>query len=216
MKILCVFLALASTAWPQAAGDVNARYRTKEGRVQVAAGLANPDRDKTQKPESVVAALGLRPGMTVADIGTGVGYMLPSLSKAVGPSGKVLAEDVQTDFLDQAKAKINAAKLTNVSLILGGFTDPKLPPAAVDVELVLDVYHHFDEPAKMLATLAPALKPGGHLVIVEYHKADSPQPGHILREWSDVVREVESSGYRLLSKIDRITVNQYLLTFARK
>ncbi len=216
MKLLCALLALASTAWPQAVGDVNVRYRTKEGRVQVAAGLANPDRDKTQKPEVVVAALGLKPGMTVADIGTGVGYMLPYLSKAVGPSGKVLAEDVQTDFLDQAKAKVDAAKLSNVSLILGGFTDPKLPPAVVDVELVLDVYHHFDEPAKMLAALAPALKPGGHLVIVEYHKADSPQPGHILREWSDVQREVEASGYRLLSKTDRITVNQYMLTFVRK
>jgi ubiquinone/menaquinone biosynthesis C-methylase UbiE len=182
----------------------------------VAAGLANPDRDKTQKPEAVVAALGLKPGMTVADVGTGVGYMLPYLSKAVGASGKVLAEDVQTDFLDQAKAKVDAGKLSNVSLILGGFTDPKLPAGAVDVELVLDVYHHFDEPEKMLAALAPALKPGGHLVIVEYHKADSPQPGHILREWSDVVREVESNGYRLLSKVDRITVNQYLLTFGRK
>ena len=112
MKLLCVFLALASAAWPQAAGDVNVRYRTKEGRVQVAAGLANPDRDKTQKPAAVAAALGLKPGMTVADIGTGVGYMLPYLSQAVGPSGKVLAEDVQTDFLDQAKVKVDAAKLS--------------------------------------------------------------------------------------------------------
>jgi len=216
MRLVFALLALAATAWPQAAGEVNARYRSKEGRAQVAAGLANPNRDKTQKPEAVVAALGLRPGMTVADIGTGIGYMLPYLSKAVGPSGKVLAEDVQSDFLDQARAKVDVAKLVNVSLILGGFTDPKLPPGAVDVELLLDVYHHFDQPQKMLAALAPALKPGGRLVIVEYHKADSPQPGHILREWSDVVREVESSGYRLQSKVDRITVNQYLLTFVRK
>jgi len=216
MRLVFALLALAATAWPQAAGEVNTRYRSKEGRAQVAAGLANPNRDKTQKPEAVVAALGLRPGMTVADIGTGIGYMLPYLSKAVGSSGKVLAEDVQSDFLDQARAKVDVAKLLNVSLILGGFTDPKLPPGAVDVELLLDVYHHFDQPQKMLAALAPALKPGGRLVIVEYHKADSPQPGHILREWSDVVREVESSGYRLQSKVDRITVNQYLLTFVRK
>jgi ubiquinone/menaquinone biosynthesis C-methylase UbiE len=216
MKLFFGCLLLASNVWPQAAGDVNARYRTKEGREQVAAGLANPQRDKTQKPQTVANALQLKPGMTVADIGTGVGYMLPYLSKAVGPAGKVLGEDVQTDFLDQAKANVAANKLPNVSLILGGFTDPKLPAASVDVALVLDVYHHFDEPAKMLTAIAPALKLGGHLVIVEYHKADSPQPGHILREWSDVVKEVESNGYRLLFKIDRITATQYLLTFAKK
>jgi ubiquinone/menaquinone biosynthesis C-methylase UbiE len=160
MKTLIVLVALAATAWPQAAGDVNTRYTTKEGRAQVAAGLAAPARDKTQKPEAVAAALNLKPGMTVADVGTGVGYMLPYLSKAVGASGKVLGEDVQTDFLDQAKAKVAADKLSNVSLILGGFTDPKLPAGAVDVELVLDVYHHFDEPSKMITALAPALKPG--------------------------------------------------------
>ena len=216
IRLLAAFLALAGAALPQSAGDVNARYITKEGRVQVAAGLANPNRDKTQKPEVVAAALGLKSGMTVADVGTGVGYMLPYLSKAVGPSGKVLGEDVQTDFLDQAKTRIADQKLSNVSLILGGFTDPKLPAGGVDVELVLDVYHHFDEPAKMITALRPALKPNGHLVIVEYHKADSPQPGHILREWSDVVKEVEANGFRLLSKIDRITANQYMLTFVTR
>jgi len=216
VKTLIAFLAVAATAWPQSAGDVNARYNTKEGRAQVAAVLSAPARDKTQKPDAVVAALHLKPGMTVADVGTGVGYMLPYLSKAVGASGRVLGEDVQPDFLDQAKAKVAAQKLSNVSLILGGFTDPKLPPSAVDVELVLDAYHHFDEPAKMLAALAPALKPGGHLVIVEYHKANSPQPGHIVREWSDVVKEVESNGFRLVSKVDRITDTQYMLTFGKK
>ena len=216
MRVLLLLLALSGSVWPQAAGDVNARYRTKEGRAEVAKGLANPDRDKTQKPEAVAAALGLKPGMTVADIGTGVGYMLPYLSQAVGASGRVLAEDVQTDFLDQARAKVAANHLKNVALILGGFTDPKLPAGGVDVELVLDVYHHFDEPAKMLAALAPALKPGGHLIIIEYHKGASAQPGHITREWSDVVKEVESNGYRLLSKTDRITGTQYMLTFGKK
>ena len=68
----------------------------------------------------------------------------------------------------------------------------------------------------MIAALTPALNPGGHLVIVEYHKANSPQPGHIQREWSDVVKEVESNGFRLVSKIDRITDTQYMLTFGKK
>ena len=220
MKLLCLFLALAGGAWPQAAGDVNARYRTREGRVQVAAGLANPDRDKTQMPESVVTALALKPGMTVADIGTGVGYLLPYLSNAVGPSGKVLAEDVQTDFLDQAKAKIQAAQLSNVSLILGEFTDPKLPPAGVDVELVLDVYHHFNYPGPMLAHLRDSLKEGGRLVIVDYYRRRDAMPSndaleHIRADQPEVIKEVEAGGFRLLSRHDHIPNSQYVLIFRK-
>jgi ubiquinone/menaquinone biosynthesis C-methylase UbiE len=221
MKLLLTLLTLSAMAWPQAPAsapnsDVNARYQTKEGRKQIAATLANPERDKTQKPEQVIAAMNLKPGMTVADIGTGIGYMLPHLSKAVGPSGKVLAEDIQTDFLNQAKAKAASEKLSNISFILGSGTSPNLPAGAVDVELVLDVYHHFVETDKMLAGLAAGLKPNGRLVIVEYHKANSPTPGHIKLEWSEVEKQVEANGFKLLSKIDRITDRQYMLTFAKK
>jgi len=217
MRLLSLFLLLPLAAWSQVAANANKNYTTKEGREQVAKTLANPDRDKTQKPEAVAAALELRPGMTVADIGTGIGYMLPYLSKAVGPSGKVLGEDIQSDFLDQAKARVANAKLTNVSLILGTDTDPKLPAAAADVELVLDVYHHFDYPDKMLALLARGLKPNGYLVIVEYYKFNSPPgPDHIRLDRDDVVKEIGDNGYRLLSKNDRITENQYMLTFVRK
>jgi ubiquinone/menaquinone biosynthesis C-methylase UbiE len=221
MKLLLTLLTLSAMAWPQAPAsapnsDVNARYQTKEGRKQIAATLANPERDKTQKPEQVIAAMNLKPGMTVADIGTGIGYMLPHLSKAVGPSGKVLAEDIQTDFLNQAKAKAASEKLSNISFILGSGTSPNLPAGAVDVELVLDVYHHFVETDKMLAGLAAGLKPNGRLVIVEYHKANSPTPGHIKLEWSEVEKQVEANGFKLLSKIDRITDRQYMLTFGKR
>jgi ubiquinone/menaquinone biosynthesis C-methylase UbiE len=221
MKLLLTLLTLSAMAWPQAPAsapnsDVNARYQTKEGRKQIAATLANPERDKTQKPEQVIAAMNLKPGMTVADIGTGIGYMLPHLSKAVGPSGKVLAEDIQTDFLNQAKAKAASEKLSNISFILGSGTSSNLPAGAVDVELVLDVYHHFVETDKMLAGLAAGLKPNGRLVIVEYHKANSPTPGHIKLEWSEVEKQVQANGFKLLSKIDRITDRQYMLTFAKK
>jgi ubiquinone/menaquinone biosynthesis C-methylase UbiE len=221
MKLLLTLLTLSAMAWPQAPAsapnsDVNARYQTKEGRKQIAATLANPERDKTQKPEQVIAAMNLKPGMTVADIGTGIGYMLPHLSKAVGPSGKVLAEDIQTDFLNQAKAKAASEKLSNISFILGSGTSSNLPAGAVDVELVLDVYHHFVETDKMLAGLAAGLKPNGRLVIVEYHKANSPTPGHIKLEWSEVEKQVEANGFKLLSKIDRITDRQYMLTFGKR
>jgi ubiquinone/menaquinone biosynthesis C-methylase UbiE len=218
--LLSVFIfsafAVAQTGNVAPKGDVNKDYRTTEGRASVAKRLANPERDKTQKPEAIVAAMQLRAGMTVADIGTGIGFMLPYLSKAVGPSGKVIAQDIQTDFLDKAKAKITENKLTNVTTLLGAPDDPKLPTSLVDAALVLDVYHHIEDPGKVMAGIGRGLKKEGHLVIVEFHKESSPQPGHIQRTIDDVTREVESQGFRLLSKVDRITDAQYLLTFAKK
>jgi ubiquinone/menaquinone biosynthesis C-methylase UbiE len=208
-----IFAALMMTwsAWAQVADTANSGYKTKEGRDKVAATLDEPHRDGKQKPQELVAAMNIAPGMTVADIGTGTGYMLPFLSRAVGPRGKVFGEDIQADFLERAKAKKDA----NVELILGAETDPKLPPNSVDVALVLDVYHHFDYPDKMLAAIRRALKPGAHLVVVDFYKSASPSPGHIRAERDDVASEIEHNGFHLLSKHDHLPKTQYMLTFEK-
>lgn len=213
LKLFTSLLFVSFAAWSQVAADANKGYTTKEGRENVARTLDNPNRDKTQKPEEIIAALHLHPGATVADIGTGTGYMLPHLSRAVGPSGKVFGEDIQNDFLDKARARVSADRLTNVELFLGNANDPKLPPASVDVVMVLDVYHHFDYPDKMLANIAHALKPAGRLVIIDYYKKN--MPNHIRLERDGVIKEIESNGFKLVSKIDSIGANQYMLTFAR-
>ncbi len=211
MKIFAALL-LTVSAWAQVADTANSGYKTKEGRDKVAATLDDPHRDGKQKPQELVAALNIKPGMTVADIGTGTGYMLPFLSRAVGPTGKVYGEDIQTDFLERAKVKKDA----NVELILGAETDPRLPPNSVDVALALDVYHHFDYPDKMLAAIRGALKPGAHLVIVDFYKSASPSPGHIRAERDEVAGEIERNGFHLLSKRDHLPKTQYMLTFEKK
>ena len=114
--------------------------------------------------------MGLQPGMTVADVGTGIGYMLPFLSRRVGPAGRVIAEDIFDDFLAAAKQRAANQKLENVTFVKGDATDPNLPEGEVDIVLVLDAYHHFDYPDKMLAAIHQALKPDGKLVVVEYYK----------------------------------------------
>lgn len=212
---LAALLATAGVVWCQVATEANRNYQIEQGRAALARGLDSATRNEVQKPAEVVAALGIKPGATVADIGTGVGYLLPWLSNAVGARGIVLGEDIQSDFLDIAQKKIADRKLVNVRLVLGAETDPKLPPDAVDLELLLDVYHHFDYPDKMLAALAAALREGGRMAIVEYYRNAMP-PGHIRLDRDGVIRDVEGYGYRLVSRNDHITNQQYLLIFTRK
>lgn len=218
MKLLPILL-LIFTASAQVADKANAGYKTPEGREQVARSLIAPDRDVRQKPRELVEALALRPGMAVADIGTGAGYMLPFLSRAVGSEGKVYAEDIQDDFLAKARAHAESERLGNVIYVKGTEKDPMLPAGSVDLALALDSYHHYDYPEAMLAGLRRGLKPGGRLAIVEYYKSPAAMPNgramqHIRLDKPDVIREVEANGFRLLSQRDHVKDSQYMLTFA--
>lgn len=203
----------------QVADKANERYRNAEGREAVARGLTDANRDARQKPKELVAALGIKPGMTVVDLGTGAGYMLPYLSAAVGDRGKVIAEDIYPDFL--TKAKQRARDLKNVEFVLGSDKQSNLPQGAVDIILALDVYHHFDYPAAVLADLRSKLKPGGRLILVEYHKNEKAMPDrfaleHIRLGADDAVKEIESNGFRLISRRDFVPEVQWLGVFEAK
>lgn len=215
-RIVCVALALAAALPAQVARQANSGYQTEEQRKQMAAGLGDPHREETQKPGLLIREMGLQPGMTVADIGTGVGFMLPFLSKRVGPGGRVIAEDIFDDFLSAAKLKANQAGLENVTFIKGTETDPALGEGQLDMALALDVYHHFDYPEKMLAAIHKALKEGGKLVIVEYYKRESAMPNgraltHIRLDMPDVIKEVEANHFHLLEEKERVRDMQYML-----
>ena len=121
-------LLLTGTLCAQVAQQANERYQTPEGRANLARTLGSQDRDATQQPKAIVAMLGLKPGMTVADIGTGAGYMLPYLSAAVGPSGRVIGEDIFPDFLKTAERTAAGLHLANVKFVLGTEKDATLGP----------------------------------------------------------------------------------------
>ncbi len=202
------------------ASQANSGYQTEQQRKTVANGLADPARDAKQKPGELIRAMGLQPGMTVADVGTGIGYMLPFLSRRVGADGKVIAEDIFDDFLASARQRVENQKLANVTFVKGTDSDPKLPENAVDVVLALDVYHHFDYPDKMLAAIHQSLKADGKLVIVEYYKRQEAMPGgraltHIRLDMPDVIKEIEANHFHLIAEKEHVPDSQYMLILRR-
>jgi SAM-dependent methyltransferase len=222
--LFLIALLPAYPAFAQVAGEANQGYKTPEGRASVAKGLSDPAREDRQKPRDIVDALDLKPGSSVADVGTGIGFMVPYLSHAVGETGRVIAEDIQSDFLDKAKMKAQLSRLNNVQFVLGTDRDPKLPADSLEGALVLDVYHHFDYPEAMLEHIRDSLLSDGKLVIVEYFKRpgamNNPDPNfavqHIRLDQDDLIMEVEANGFRLISKHDLVPKSQYIAVFEKK
>jgi ubiquinone/menaquinone biosynthesis C-methylase UbiE len=153
------------------------RHGAVEGHFQSADQWApvfdDPKRDAWQQPERVVDYLALAPGMTVADIGAGTGYFEKRLSDAVGPSGKVLALDVEPDMVRYMRERAAREGTANVEPRVVPFDDPQLPAGSVDRILIVDTWHHVQDRDAYAAKLAAALKPDGFLLIVDF-TLDSP------------------------------------------
>ena len=212
--VAAVLMAVCSVS-AQVAEKANEGYKTPEARRGMIATLTDASRDARQRPRELVAALGIRPGMTVVDLGSGPGYMLPHLSEAVGGEGRVISQDIFPDFL--AEARKRTAGLKNVSFVQGNAKETKLTAKSADLILVLDVYHHLDYPKETLSQLRAALKPGGRLAIVEYHKNDVAMNGrakeHVRLNDADAVAEIEANGFRLRTRSDFVPQVQWLGIF---
>jgi ubiquinone/menaquinone biosynthesis C-methylase UbiE len=220
-RLTLLSLLCAAVAFPQVAENANKSYKTKEGRDSVARGLADPARDERLRPREIVAAMGLKRGVVVADVGTGIGFMLPYLSQAVGDGGTVIGEDIADDFLDKAKRRAQLTGLKNVKFALGTDRDPKLPADTLEGVLLVDVYHHFDYPEAMLGHIRDSLLSDGKLVIVDFYRRPEAMPGnrameHIRLDMDDVIREVEQNGFALSSKQEWVPKEVYMAIFVKK
>ncbi|HEY6347650.1 MAG TPA: class I SAM-dependent methyltransferase [Bryobacteraceae bacterium] len=178
-----------------------------------AAWLERPEREQEENPEGALDALDLKPGMVVADVGAGTGYMSLKLARRVGANGRVYAEDVQPEMLQQVRLNANKAGFKNVQTVQGTFTDPKLPSGQMDLVLLVDVYHEFSEPQKMLRGIRDSLKPDGRLVLLEYRKEDPTIP--ILPEHkmsvAEVKTELEAEGFKLGPVIETLPRQHILI-----
>jgi len=182
---------------PASADGIGKRYMGREIAAvmgwQGAAWLEREEREREERTDLLVKALDLKPGMVVADIGAGTGYISRRIALAVAPSGKVLAVDVQPEMVEMLQALAQQERLTNIQPLLGAESDVKLAPDSVDLAIMVDVYHELAFPYEVLASIVRALKPGGRVVFVEYREEDPRVPIKPLHKMSEaqVRREAE-------------------------
>jgi len=214
--LAATIIVLAQTATQPGTHPISGRRFAGVMGYQGADWLDREERDSEEAPERALEALNLKTGQTVADIGAGTGYMTVRMAKRVGQSGRVYAEDVQPEMIELLRKRLVKERVTNVTPVLGLLDDPKLPDGALDLELLVDVYHEFSEPQKMLRGLRNALKQGGRLVLLEYRKEDPTIP---IREEhkmtvAEAKLEVEAEGFTL-SRVDERLPRQHILIFTK-
>jgi ubiquinone/menaquinone biosynthesis C-methylase UbiE len=166
--------------------------------------LERPEREAEEAPSKALAALEVKAGMVVADIGAGSGYYTSRLSKLVGATGRVYATDIQPGMIELLNRRIQGEGLANVTPVLGAMEDPKLPEASIDLAIMVDVYHELQNPQVFLQKLRPVFKPDGRLVLVEFRKEDPRVPILEVHKMSvaEVKQELEAEGFAIDKVID--------------
>ena len=168
----------------------------------------------------IVGALGIKPGQVVADVGAGTGLFVRYLSDAVGKEGRVIAVEISPVFVKHINQRVAKAGIENVKAQLGGTKDVKLGASSVDLIFLCDTYHHFEDTAAILATMRRALKPGGRLAIVDYHRIEGKTRPFLMkhvRAGKDVfAAEITKAGFtRLPDPPAPFLVENYLMMFRR-
>lgn len=214
LAILCAFLPLFSF---QSVHPLTGRHIAQVMGASGADWLERPERISEEDPDGALDALKLQPGNFVAEVGAGTGYMTLRMARRVGPRGHVWANDLQPVMLDRLRANSIAAGYHNIDTILGTEADPKLPLGKLDLVLLVDVYHEFSQPQRMLQGIRASLKPDGRLVLLEYRKEDPSIPIRPEHKMSvaEARTEVEAEGFHLGPVIETLP-RQHILIFSKR
>lgn len=212
----------AGTSVAQVATKANQEYRTPAQRAKAAAEMDPPNRGYLARTAALVDSLGLHAGDTIADVGTGVGHLLPYILTKIGSNGTIFAVDIYPEFLDKVRERIATKGWQNVHPVLGTERDPKLPANRLDGAIILDTYHHLNYPKATMRVVRQALKSGGRLFIIDYYR-NRPNPAaspdkvrrHIRLDRDDVVKEVETQGFHLTKQFDHMPF-MYVLVFEKR
>ena len=215
--LLWLLLLIQLQVWAQSVHPITGRRYAGVMGPAGADWLVRSEREDEEQPDVARDAIGIAKGSTVADVGAGAGYFTWRLAERVGPSGKVYGNDIEPKMLELLRKNMRERKITNVEPVLGAIDDPKLPRQALDLVLLVDVYHEFSEPQKMLQRIRESLKPDGRLALLEY-RAEDPnvpiRPEHKMTV-DQVKAELIPEGFLLDRVIEKLP-RQHILIFRKK
>lgn len=218
-KALLLLAAFCAFITGSAFAQDQHQHRRPDDIKQYLEHLDSTERDRYQKPVEVIEALKLKPGMAVADLGSGSGYFTRRFVEAVTETGMVYAVDVEPEMLAYAKESIvHMHRPYTVEFILARPDSPKLPFESVDLLFVCNTIHHLEERAKYFRDLTSSLKPGGRIGIIDFYPDERSGelgfPKHHLVSRDTVIKELTDAGYTLIREHHFLS-KQYFLEFTR-
>jgi precorrin-6B methylase 2 len=178
--------------------------------------LERPERETEEQPQLVIDALDIKPGQTIADLGAGSGYFSFRIAPLVGPTGKVLAIDIEPTMLDTIAQRASREHVTNITTVRSSARDPNLAPHSVDLLFMVDVYHELEYPYEVMTKVRAALKPGGRVALVEYRAEDPEVMIKAVHKMSErqVRREMQAAGFKHVKTVRTLPL-QHLIVFER-
>ena len=178
--------------------------------------LIRDEREREERCSMMWANMGIKPGMTICDMGCGNGFHALKLAQLTGPNGTVYGVDIQPQMLKLMRERMEKSGLDNITPVLGSVHNPRLPPNSFDLILMVDVYHEFSHPELMLKALRRSLKKDGLIVLVEYRLEDDEVPIKLLHKMSkkQIMKEYEPNGFKLVKEFDRLPW-QHMMFFGK-
>lgn len=215
--VSCLLLSAAAAREASVNPGINSYYMNPDYAKWVAI-FESPQREIYSQRKLIVNSLKLKPGMAVADIGAGTGFLSLMIADKVGKEGKVYAVDIARGFVDNLLLRAEQQQLSQVVGVVNDPASSGLAPESIDLALICDTYHHFEFPRSVMASLHAALRPDGEIVLIDYRKIPGLSSAwvmdHVRVNQQQVIEEIESDGFKLVAD-ENILSSNYFLRFKK-
>lgn len=216
--ILLAAAALAAAQQESVRPGINDAFQNPDV-AEFVARFEREGRDAFDHRRQIVAAIGLKPGMDVADIGAGTGLFTRLFAPRVAPRGTVYAVDISDRFVRHVEQTAAQAGLDNVRGVVADPHSVKLPPESIDLAFICDTYHHFEFPHKTMTSIHRALRPAGQVILIDFHRIEGKSSDWVLqhvRAGQDVfTREIRAAGFRQIEEKPDLLGESYFLRFEK-